>query len=312
MPRSRPCAQRVIAAVRANDADEIIVVGHSGGGALAPAVIVRALELDPDIGRQGPPLVLVTLGSIAPGAALHPKAARLRAVFARLAVEPSVLWIDSQSRADVLNFWNFDPVEGIGARVDGRRCNPLIWKVRFGDMLSRQFYWRIRFNFFRLHYQFIMASDRRAPYDYFLLVCGPVPVAAWARDPNGVLAAFAADGRLAAMHAGSARRGDAGAVARPIGEGSGVGGVNPATGARSRPVELARFSSFPWSGSPCTHTRVSKPSTASAPFLSRRWCTSKLERRTSVARVSIVTSSPKRVGMRKRECVFTSGCPEKS
>jgi hypothetical protein len=70
--------------------------------------------------------------------------------------------------------------------------------VRFGDMLSRQFYWRIRFNFFRLHYQFIMASDRRAPYDYFLLVCGPVPVAAWARDPNGVLAAFAADGSLAA------------------------------------------------------------------------------------------------------------------
>ena len=191
-------AQRVLAAVRANDADEIIVVGHSGGGALAPAVMVRALELDPDIGRKGPPLVLVTLGSIAPGAALHPKAARLRAVFARLAVEPSVLWIDSQSRADVLNFWNFDPVEGVGARVDGRRCNPLIWKVRFGDMLSRQFYWRIRFNFFRLHYQFIMASDRRAPYDYFLLVCGPVPVAAWARDPSGVLAAFAADGRLAA------------------------------------------------------------------------------------------------------------------
>jgi len=63
-------------------------------------------------------------------------------------------------------------------------------------MLSRQFYWRIRFNFFRLHYQFIMASDRRAPYDYFLLVCGPVPVAAWARDPNGVLAMFAADGSL--------------------------------------------------------------------------------------------------------------------
>jgi hypothetical protein len=191
------CAQRVIAAVRANDADEVIVVGHSGGGALAPAVIVRALELDPDIGRKGPPLVLVTLGSIAPGAALHPKAARLRAVFGRLAVEPSVLWIDSQSRADVLNFWNFDPVEGIGAHVEGRRCNPLIWRVRFGDMLSRQFYWRIRFNFFRLHYQFIMASDRRAPYDYFLLVCGPVPVAAWARDPNGVLAAFGADGSLA-------------------------------------------------------------------------------------------------------------------
>ena len=162
-------ARRVVAAVEANDAAEVIVIGHSGGGAMAPAVVTRALELDPDVGRKGPPLILLTLGSIAPGAALHPKAARLRATFARLAVEPSVTWIDSQSRADVMNFWDFDPVEGIGARVTGRRCNPLIWKVRFGDMLSRRFYWRIRFNFFRLHYQFIMASDRRAPYDLSLI-----------------------------------------------------------------------------------------------------------------------------------------------
>jgi hypothetical protein len=196
-------ARRVVAAVEANDAGEVVVVGHSGGGALAPAVVVRALELDPEIGRKGPPLLLLTLGSIAPGAALHPKAARLRAIFARLAVVPSVTWIDSQSRADVLNFWDFDPVEGVGARVEGRRCNPLIWKVRFGDMLSRRFYWRIRFNFFRLHYQFIMASDRRAPYDYFMLLSSPVPVVAWARNPSGVLAAFAADGSLAADRAAS-------------------------------------------------------------------------------------------------------------
>jgi hypothetical protein len=191
-------ARRVIAAIDADDADEVVVVGHSGGGALAPAVVARALELDPDVGRRGPPLILLTLGSIAPGAALHPKAERLRATFARLAVEPSITWIDSQSRADVMNFWNFDPVEGVGARVEGRRCNPLIWKVRFGDMLSRQFYWRIRFNFFRLHYQFIMASDRRAPYDYFLLVTSPIPVTVWARDPSGVLATFGPDGALAA------------------------------------------------------------------------------------------------------------------
>ncbi len=64
--------------MRANEVDEIVVVGHSGGGALAPAVMVRALELDPDVGRRGPPVVLLTLGSIAPGAALHPRAEKLR------------------------------------------------------------------------------------------------------------------------------------------------------------------------------------------------------------------------------------------
>ena len=32
-----------------------------------------------------------------------------------------------------------------------------------------------------MHYQFIMANDMRAPYDYMMLVCGPVPVEQWAR-----------------------------------------------------------------------------------------------------------------------------------
>jgi hypothetical protein len=48
-----------------------------------------------------------------------------------------------------------------------------------------------------------MASDRRAPYDYFMLVCSPLPVTAWARNPKGVLAAFATDGALSADRASS-------------------------------------------------------------------------------------------------------------
>jgi hypothetical protein len=191
------CAERLVAAVRAEAADEIIVVGHSGGGALAPAVVVRALELDPDAGRRGPPLVLLTLGSIAPGAALHPNAVRLRAIAARLATEPSVLWIDCQSRADIMNFWDFDPVEGIGARADGERCNPWAWMLRFRDMLSPQFFRRLRFHFFRLHYQFIMANDRRARYDYFMLLTGPIPVATWARHDYEAMSAFEEDATLA-------------------------------------------------------------------------------------------------------------------
>ena len=189
-------AERLVAAVGAKAADEIIVVGHSGGGALAPAVVVRALELDPDLGRRGPPLVLLTLGSIAPGAALHPHAVRLRAIAARLATEPSVLWVDCQSRADIMNFWDFDPVAGIGARADGVRCNPWTWMLRFRDMLSPQFFRRLRFDFFRLHYQFIMANDRRARYDYFMLLTGPIPVATWARHDYESMDAFEDDATL--------------------------------------------------------------------------------------------------------------------
>jgi pimeloyl-ACP methyl ester carboxylesterase len=219
------CAERIVAAARANEVDEIVVIGHSGGGALAPAVMARALELDPDLGRRGPSVVLLTLGSIAPGAALHPKAVKLRAVFAGLAVEPSIRWIDAQSRKDVLNFWDFDPIAEIGIRIGAERCNPLVWQVRFRDVLTEELYRRIRFNFFRLHYQFIMANDRREPakmgYDYFMLVCGPLAVATWAADPARALAAFAADATLVE---------DGAAVTSP-------------TTARSPPAESARSSS---------------------------------------------------------------------
>ena len=195
-PPIESCARRLVAAARAGEADEIIVVGHSGGCALAPAVVARALELDGDVGRRGAPLVLLTLGSMAPGAALHPKAVRLRALAARLAAEPSIVWIDCQSRADVMNFWDFDPVEGIGARAGAARCNPRIWMVRFRDLLSPEFFRRIRFHFFRLHYQFIMANDRRARYDYFMLLTGPIPVATWARQDYEAMMAFDSDASL--------------------------------------------------------------------------------------------------------------------
>ena len=64
-------ARRVVEIARANEVDEIVVVGHSGGGVTAPAVMARALELDPELGRHGPRVVLLTPGSLMPGIGLH-------------------------------------------------------------------------------------------------------------------------------------------------------------------------------------------------------------------------------------------------
>lgn len=189
-------AARVAAAARAGATEEIVVIGHSAAGVTAPAVMARALELDPDIGRHGPRVVLLTLGSVMPGAALHPAAVKLRAVVRRLATEPSLTWIDCQSRKDVMNFWDIDPVDEIGVEAGAGRCNPLVWQVRFSDMVSPQYYRRLRTNFFRLHYQFIMTGDRRAAYDYLMLVAGPLAVADWATRRD-LVGAFAADGSFA-------------------------------------------------------------------------------------------------------------------
>ena len=187
-------ARRLIAAAQANAADELVVVGHSAGGVIALAMVARALEFDPDLGRRGPRLVLLTLGSVMPAVALHPAAQRLRDIITRLAVEPTLAWIDCQSRKDVMTFLNFDPVDGVGIHVGARRCNPLTWQVRFKDMLSPTDYRRLRWKFFRVHFQYIMASDRPSPYDYVLLVGGPVAIAEWAKQHQELTLAFIRNG----------------------------------------------------------------------------------------------------------------------
>jgi hypothetical protein len=132
----------------------------------------------------------------------------MREAVRRIAVEPSIAWIECQSHMDAMNFWNFDPVTGIGVDAGAQRCNPLVWKVRFHDvpshgsyrklrfrdMLSHDLFMLIRLSFFRLHFRYIMANDERSPYDYLMLVCGPVPVEDWAKRKRGVIADFAIDG----------------------------------------------------------------------------------------------------------------------
>jgi len=184
--------ERLLAAANATDVDEVLLIGHSGGAPLVLPIVALALERDPDLGRRGPSIVVVTMGSIMPAVALHPRAQWMREMVRRVALEPSVQWIDCQARKDILHFWSLDPVGGIGVKTDPQWHNPLIWQIRFRDVMSPDSYERNRMNFFRLHYQFIMAADRRAPYDYVMLTCGPFRAIEWAQRGHEIAAEWPA------------------------------------------------------------------------------------------------------------------------
>jgi pimeloyl-ACP methyl ester carboxylesterase len=186
-------ARRIIATARAGDADEVLVVGHSAGATIAVQAIARALEFDSGFARAGSPVTLAALGSNLPLAALHPNAHDVRQAIRRIAIEPSLVWVDCQARKDMMNFQGCDMVKGLGVDAGPQQCNPLYWNVRFRDGISSQFYSRLRWNFFRMHFQFIMANDQRAPYDYFMIACGPLPLLDWARDARKALSRFAED-----------------------------------------------------------------------------------------------------------------------
>lgn len=188
-------AARLRELVHANDADEVVLIGHSGGAPLAQCMVARALELEPDLGRRGPRIIVLTIGSITPAIAFHPRALKMREIIRRLAIEPSINWIECQSRKDALNFWGFDPVAGVGIQLGPERCNPLVWQVRFRDMLAPQFYRKLRWKLFRLHFQYIMANHMRAPYDFFMLIGSPVPLMEWAKRQQDIVAEFSPDGK---------------------------------------------------------------------------------------------------------------------
>lgn len=186
-------ADRIIARAKATDTDEIVIVGHSCGGLVAMLAVARALERDPRLGEHGPKIVLMSLGSIMPAAALHPAGHEVRKAIERLANTPSIAWLKFQSRKDVINVFKFDPVTALNTPLHGPRHNPTIVAVRFADCLEPQTYRRFRNNFFRMHFQFIMANDRRASYDYFLYLLGPVPVTDWPSGEWPLLGRFGAD-----------------------------------------------------------------------------------------------------------------------
>ena len=76
--------------------------------------------------------------------------------------------------------------------------NPLIRRVQFHEMLTPETYRKHRWDFMRLHYQFVMANERRVVYDYFFALCGPLPLERMARAARGPVDAIAPDGSLIA------------------------------------------------------------------------------------------------------------------
>jgi hypothetical protein len=160
--------------VRESSAEEIVLVGHSSGSFLGTEILARALKLDPALGRHGPRLVLLTLGGNYPIIGFHKAAHYFRDHLRELAVEPSIDWIECQARKDVMNFFKLDPIESHGIALGSPRRNPTIIPIRFREMIKPEHYNLWRWQFFRVHFQFVMANERPHPYDFFMIVCGPL------------------------------------------------------------------------------------------------------------------------------------------
>ncbi|MGQ7793784.1 hypothetical protein ACUN0C_15365 [Faunimonas sp. B44] len=171
-------ARIVVEAAAAGDADEILLVGHSLGTPLAVSVMARALALDPAIARRGQRLAVLTLGPTTPILSLMPEAGWFRDELRTLAAA-DVPWLDFSAPPDGACFALVDPVrifDPAFPRGEDAPAWPKLLNVRMMDLVDRATYDRARRDWARMHFQYLMAGDRLAEYDYFMITAGAVPL----------------------------------------------------------------------------------------------------------------------------------------
>jgi hypothetical protein len=175
-------AAEVTAARRAQDVDEVVLVGHSLGMVLLAQALAQALAADPDPPRPAPRLVLVGLGSSLLKIALMPAADALRAAVARIAAAPGLTWLDYTSRRDLVSFHRADPVTVLG--LPGR--GPRMERIHPRAMLDAAGWRRVRLSMLRAHRIYVTGNARRYFYDWGMVACGPGAVGRDA-DPDRLI-----------------------------------------------------------------------------------------------------------------------------
>ena len=147
--------------------DEVLIVGHSSGAALAVHVVAELTR------RGAGPVSLMTLGHVVPMVSFLPTARDLRRDLREVAGAQDVYWLDVTAPSDGACFALADPVATAGVARDGDR-NPVVISGTFLRTLSPEQIRAYHRRYFRKHVQYLCAFGRPDVYDYFKITAGPL------------------------------------------------------------------------------------------------------------------------------------------
>ncbi|MCJ8142707.1 hypothetical protein MKI84_07230 [Ancylobacter sp. A5.8] len=188
-------ADIVIEKLRSGAYGEILLVGHSLGATLMLGVLDRVLDREPSLAAGPVRLSLLTCGATIPKLALHPQGERVRRQAARVAGAKGIHWVEYQARHDAINFYKFHPVTLTRSEFDMENLGaPVLRNANIKTMLTPEKLRKLRWSTMRIHYQFMLANERPASYDYFMFALGPIRFSDLTYSPDGPIGHFAPDG----------------------------------------------------------------------------------------------------------------------
>ena len=163
---------RIESALRDN-VDEVLVIGHSSGAHLAVSVIADIVRANRNQ-KIGPDLSLLTLGQVIPMVSFLPSASRLRMDLNLLSTADEITWLDVSAPGDGCSFALTDPVSVSGVAPRSGQKWPIVISAAFSNTLSEETRKKLRYRYFRLHFQYLCAFDWPGDYDYFKVTAGPL------------------------------------------------------------------------------------------------------------------------------------------
>ncbi len=156
------------------DFDEVLIVGHSSGAYMGVTILSDILRAG--LPEKRPEISFLTLGQVVPMVSFLPRARRLRGDLQYLCQRGEVTWVDVTAPGDGCAFALCDPVAVTGLAPRGQKW-PLIVSCAFTQTLAPETWAKLRYKFFRLHFQYMCAFDRVGHYDYFRITAGPQTLA---------------------------------------------------------------------------------------------------------------------------------------
>jgi hypothetical protein len=104
---------------------------------------------------------------------LMPTAEVFRSELAALADSEALRWVDVSAYEDAASFPLVNPVVASGLTA-GQGASPLVLAGGFKEMLESRTYYKAVWNLFRMHFQYLMASERDVPHDYLAVTTDAV------------------------------------------------------------------------------------------------------------------------------------------
>ncbi|OYY73972.1 MAG: hypothetical protein B7Y40_06865 [Gammaproteobacteria bacterium 28-57-27] len=164
-------AERVQSALDDSSNDEVLIVGHSVGAILAMSVTARVLKAGSAENRTENRLSLLTMGECIPLVSFLPGATDYRNDLERVGNSHERYWADFTAAMDGACFPLVNPVTASGL-TQAEGTAPHILSTRFHTLFTPEHYRRIRRNWYRMHFQYIMSTDQQGLFDYFAITAG--------------------------------------------------------------------------------------------------------------------------------------------